>query len=154
MPRTWLRVMLTSLGVLALAAWSGVTAAAAPPVVPASSLSAVRISLPASTLTEDQKILHVLNRLGYGPRPGDVERVKAMGLAAYFQQQLYPEAIPDRAVEPKLKNLSTLGMTTAELVREFPQPDPKLRQKIASGELSRTEMMEMLPLEKRPIRII
>ncbi len=88
--------MLKSLGVLAL------RAAAAPPVVLASSLSAVQISLPASPLTEEQKILHVLNRLGYGPRPGDVERAKAMGLTAYLQQQLYPEAIPDRAVEPRL----------------------------------------------------
>ena len=154
MPRTWLRVTLVFLGVLASTACSGATAAAPLLSVPASSPRAAQISLPASPLTEEQKILHVLNRLGYGPRPGDVERVKALGLTAYLQQQLYPEAIPDRAVEPKLKNLSTLGMTTAELMREFPQPDPKLRQKIARGELSRAEMMEMSPLEKRPIRIV
>ena len=154
MARTWLRVTLASLGVLALAAWSGVTAAAPPPGVSASSPAAVQITLPASPLMEEQKILHVLNRLGYGPRPGDVERVEGMGLAAYLQQQLYPEAIPDRAVEQKLKNLTTLTMTSAELMREFPQPDPKLRQKIATGELSRAEMMEMFPPEKRPIRII
>ncbi|MFZ1059426.1 MAG: DUF1800 domain-containing protein [Candidatus Rokuibacteriota bacterium] len=154
MAQTWLRVTLASLGVLALAACSGVTAAAPPPVVPASSPAAVQITLPASPLMEEQKILHVLNRLGYGPRPGDVERVEGMGLAAYLQQQLYPEAIPDRAVEQKLKNLTTLTMTSAELMKEFPQPDPKLRQKIATGELSRAEMMEMFPPEKRPIRII
>jgi hypothetical protein len=39
--------------------------------------------LPPSSLTEEQQILHVLNRLGYGPRPGDVERVRRMRLAAY-----------------------------------------------------------------------
>ena len=37
--------------------------------------------LPKTSLTEDQAILHALNRLGYGPRPGDVERVKQIGLA-------------------------------------------------------------------------
>jgi uncharacterized protein (DUF1800 family) len=144
--------MLVSLGVLALAACSPAMAAAPPPVVRASSGPAVQI--PASPLTEEQKILHVLNRLGYGPRPGDVERVKAMGLTAYLQQQLSPDAIPDREVAQKLKALTTLSMTPAELMREFPQPDPKLRQKVANGELSRAEMVEMFPLEKRPIRII
>src|SRR3990167_8174428 len=111
MAQTWLRVTLASLGVLALAACSGVTAAAPPPVVPASSPAAVQITLPASPLREEQNTLHVLIRLGYGPRPGDVERVEGMGLAAFLQQQLSPEAIPDRAVEQKLKKLTTLTMT-------------------------------------------
>ena len=153
MPRTWLRVTLVFLGMVASAACSGATAGAPPPVSVASTPT-ITISLPASPLSEEQKILHVLNRLGYGPRPGDVERVGAMGLAAYLQQQLYPEAIPDREVAQKLKSLATLSMTPAELMKEFPQPDPKLRQKIANGELSRAEMMEMFPPEKRPIRII
>ncbi len=38
----------------------------------------------AAKLDEDQRILHVLNRLGFGARPGDVERVKAMGLDNYI----------------------------------------------------------------------
>ena len=53
-------------------------------------------------LTEDQKIVHVLNRLGFGPRPGDVEKVKAMGLSKYIDQQLRPETIDDKAVDAKL----------------------------------------------------
>src|SRR3972149_5363251 len=106
MARTWLRVTLASLGVLALAACSEVTAAAPPPGVSASSPAAVQITLPASPLMEEQKILHVLNRLGYGPRPGDVERGEGMGLAAHPPQPLYPEAIPDRGVEAKLKKLT------------------------------------------------
>jgi len=148
------RATLVSLVVLGLVPCSGATAAA--PVQAASSPSSprVQISLPPSPLTEDQKILHALNRLGYGPRPGDVERVKARGLAAYLEEQLYPEAIPDPAVDRELKNLSVLSMTTSELMREFPQPDPKLRQKIANGEMSRAEAMEMFPLEKRPVRIV
>jgi uncharacterized protein (DUF1800 family) len=58
-------------------------------------------------LSEDQRILHVLNRLGFGARPGDVERVKAMGVDKYIEQQLTPEKIDDSASEAKLQNLET-----------------------------------------------
>src|ERR1041385_7099185 len=51
--------------------------------------------LPTTTLTGDQAIMHALNRLGYGPRPGDVEHVKQMGLAKWIDQQLHPESIND-----------------------------------------------------------
>src|SRR4051794_37240907 len=50
---------------------------------------------PARPLTEDEKIVHALNRLAFGPRPGDVERVKAMGLSRYLDQQLHPERVDD-----------------------------------------------------------
>ncbi len=53
-------------------------------------------------LTEDQKIVHVLNRMGFGPRPSDVQKVKAMGLAKYIDQQLRPETIDDKATEATL----------------------------------------------------
>ena len=43
-----------------------------------------RLTLPLTTLDPDRQVLHVLNRLAYGPRPGDVERVRAMGLAAWI----------------------------------------------------------------------
>ena len=46
-------------------------------------------------LTEEQKIAHVLNRLGFGARPGDIEKVKAMGLEKYLDQQLSPSSIND-----------------------------------------------------------
>ena len=73
-------------------------------------------------LNEDQRILHVLNRLGFGARPGDVERVKAMGLDNYINQQLNPEKINDAVADAKVKDLSTLNMTTAQLYEKFPQP--------------------------------
>jgi len=86
-------------------------------------------------LTEDQRILHVLNRLGFGARPGDVERVKAMGLDNYINQQLSPEKISDSVAENKLAELTTLNMTTAELYGKFPQPGQLLRQLQARGML-------------------
>ncbi len=54
-------------------------------------------------LTKDQKILHVLNRLGFGARPGNVEKVKSMGLNRYIERQLDPDSIPDADVQAKLK---------------------------------------------------
>src|ERR1043166_5678041 len=79
-------------------------------------------------LTEDQRILHVLNRLGFGARPGDVERVKAMGVDKYIELQLNPEKIDDSASEAKLQNLETLRMSTAELYERYPQPGQLLKQ--------------------------
>jgi uncharacterized protein (DUF1800 family) len=89
----------------------------------------------APRLNEDQRILHVLNRLGFGARPGDIERVKAMGVDQYVNQQLSPEKISDEVAEAKLKNLSTLNMSTAELYEKFPQPGQLLRLLERRGDL-------------------
>ena len=67
----------------------------------------------AKTLTEDQKILHVLNRLGFGARPGDLERVKKIGLDKYIDQQLNPSTIDDSVAEAKVKGLEIFNMSTA-----------------------------------------
>ena len=82
----------------------------------------------AAKLSEDQRILHVLNRLGFGSRPGDVERVKAMGVDKYIELQLNPEKIDDGSSEAKLQNLETLRMSTAELYEKYPQPGQLLKQ--------------------------
>src|SRR6185312_16412330 len=81
----------------------------------------------SASLNQEQRILHVLNRLGFGARPGDVERVKAIGLDSYINQQLNPGGISDSVLEAKLqdRNLSTLTMTTAQLLEKYPKPgDP------------------------------
>src|ERR1700757_1681219 len=49
----------------------------------------------APQMTGDQKVLYALNRLAYGPRPGDVEAVKKFGLDRWIELQLHPEVIPD-----------------------------------------------------------
>ena len=54
-------------------------------------------------LTEDQRAIHVLNRLGFGPRPGDIDRVLEMGLEAYIEQQLHPEDIESPRLAEKLQ---------------------------------------------------
>ena len=96
----------------------------------AQSFVSVTAQKPTKTrgLSEEQRILHVLNRLGFGARPGDVERVKAMGVENYINQQLNPEKVADTVAENKVKELSVLNMTTAELYEKFPQPGQLLRQ--------------------------
>ena len=80
------------------------------------------------TLTEDQKIIHVLSRLGFGARPGDVDRVKQMGIDKYIEQQLNPSSINDSAAEGKVKGFDVFGMSTAEVFAKYPNPGALLRQ--------------------------
>ncbi len=94
---------------------------------------APRLALPASALPMDERIVHVLDRLGYGPRPGDVERVRRMGLAAYIDGQLHPERIADDGVDAALAPYRTLALTTAELLREYPRPRPGPAARPAPG---------------------
>jgi uncharacterized protein (DUF1800 family) len=84
--------------------------------------------LPISQLSTDEAILHALNRLGYGPRPGDVERVKQMGLAKWIDRQLNPKSIDDSAVEARLNIYPTLTKTTAQLMAEYPNPKQATKQ--------------------------
>src|SRR5580658_439635 len=79
-------------------------------------------NLPITELSADEAILHALNRLAYGPRPGDLERVRQMGLAKWIDQQLNPNSIDDKALEARLENYPTLKMSSAKLIEEFPQP--------------------------------
>jgi uncharacterized protein (DUF1800 family) len=86
--------------------------------------------LPVTELSADEAILHALNRLAYGPRPGDLERVRQMGLAKWIEQQLNPNAIEDRAVEARLEQFPTLRMSTSRLLAEYPRP--KQQEKLAA----------------------
>src|SRR4026208_630054 len=86
-------------------------------------------------LSDEQRIIHVLNRLGFGARPGDLERVKSIGLDNYINQQLSPEKISDTVAENKLKDLTVLDMSTVELYAKYPQPGQLLRQLQQQGML-------------------
>jgi uncharacterized protein (DUF1800 family) len=85
----------------------------------------------AASLTEEHKIVHVLNRAGFGPRPGDVERVRRMGLASYLELQLHPSKIEDSAAESRLSELKTLTMSTSQLFEQYP---PRIQRKSRSDE--------------------
>src|SRR6266567_946347 len=84
--------------------------------------------LPITDLTPDEAVSHALNRLAYGPRPGDVERVRQIGLAKWIEQQLNPNSIDDKAMEARLQDYPTLRLSTAKLIDEYPQPKQAEKQ--------------------------
>jgi uncharacterized protein (DUF1800 family) len=72
-------------------------------------------------LSGEKKIVHALRRLTFGPRPGDVERVRSMGLNKWIDQQLHPERIAENpALEPKLAKLASLRMSSSDIVQLYP----------------------------------
>jgi uncharacterized protein (DUF1800 family) len=94
-------------------------------------------------LTEDQKILHVLNRLGFGARPGDVERVKAIGINKYIEQQLNPSAITDSVADAKVKNLDVLQMSNEELFAKYPNPAAVLQVVARNNNLDKSDVAQI-----------
>src|SRR6266850_5583676 len=101
--------------------------------------------LPISELSPDEAILHALNRLAYGPRPRDVERVRQMGLAKWIEEQLNPASIGDQALQARLANYPTLRLSTAKLIEEYPQP--KQAAKLAG--LTKEEFKEQQAEKRR-----
>ncbi len=73
-------------------------------------------------LTEEQKVIHLLDRITFGARPGDVERVMKMGWEKFLDEQLHPERIADQTVEQKLKNIESIHLSNSELARYYPPP--------------------------------
>jgi len=71
----------------------------------------------------DKKPLHALNRLTFGPRPGDVDAVRKMGLKKWIDRQLHPERIPQNPeLLAKLQPLDTLQMSTPVMLAHYPTP--------------------------------
>jgi uncharacterized protein (DUF1800 family) len=82
-----------------------------------------------SATPANPKVLHVLNRLSLGIRPGDIQKVEAMGIDRYIQQQLQPDSIPEpAALNQQLAQLNTLSMNPVDLAQQF---RPAKRQKLA-----------------------
>jgi uncharacterized protein (DUF1800 family) len=109
---------------------------------------------PARPPDEDAAALHLLQRVTYGPRPGDVARVRTRGLQAWLEDQLDPARIDDTPVETALLALPTLTMSIADLRREYPRPDPELQRRLASGEMTPRQIREQYPADRRPARIV
>ena len=104
--------------------------------------------LPITELSADEAILHALNRLAYGPRPGDVERVRQMGLARWIDLQLNPKALDDSAMEARLRTYPTLQMSTAQLIAEYPNPKQAVNQAAKQAGLANADTNQQQALQK------
>jgi len=88
----------------------------------------------SSQMPEQKRAIHALSRLTFGPRPGDTNRVMAMGVDNWIDQQLHPDKIDDHTLEARLAPLRTLRMDTREIVENFP-PDQVIKV-VAEGKQS------------------
>jgi uncharacterized protein (DUF1800 family) len=66
-----------------------------------------------------QDITHLLNRIAFGPRPGDGERIHEIGAVKYLESQLYPDRINDDSTLSRLAHLSSIEMSTSELTQKY-----------------------------------
>jgi uncharacterized protein (DUF1800 family) len=91
---------------------------------------------PTSTpqVDEQKQAVHALNRLTFGPRPGDVDHVLAIGLDKWIDQQIHPEKIDDSALDARLSPFRTLRMDTREIVQNF--PSEQMIKAVADGKQS------------------
>src|SRR4051812_6708124 len=78
--------------------------------------------------TADQQVQQVLNRLGFGPRPGDVAKVRAMGVDQWIALQLAPDRIEDGAADRIVASYEMLGKPTSELVAMYEEGQRVIRQ--------------------------
>ena len=95
----------------------------------------------AAPLDEHKRALHALNRLTFGPRPGEVDEVRRLGVDKWIDRQLHPGRIDDSALEARLSSFRTLHMTTREIVENF--PNNEMIKQIATGKA---------PMPQDPVR--
>ena len=95
----------------------------------------------AGAMAEQKRAVHALNRLGFGPRPGDVERVAQIGVDKWIELQLHPDKIADSALEARIASFRTLRMNTREIVENFPNND--IIRQVSEGKI---------PMPRDPVR--
>src|SRR3954466_11194768 len=76
----------------------------------------------AAPLPDERAIVHALNRLAFGPRPGDVQRIAAFGLQKYIDQQLRPDRVEDAGMAVRLAGLPTSAMSSRDLIEQYELP--------------------------------
>src|SRR5208283_2921237 len=94
----------------------------------------------SAALDEQKRAMQALNRLTFGPRPGDFERVAQMGLDKWIDLQLHPEKIDDSAIEAKLAPFRTLQMNTREVAEgKMAMPRDPTRRAVYEAQVQRYE---------------
>ena len=88
----------------------------------------------STRLTEEQKVIHFLNRTSFGPTREEVQKVNRLGIRAYLEEQLRPEKISDSLVEEKLAGLKTMRLSSRELIELYPPPRQQAGQQEMMGQ--------------------
>jgi len=96
----------------------------------------------SSAAPDTATVEHVLNRMAFGARPGDIQRLQSMGLERYLDQQLHPERLSDRAVAPRLASLTTVAMSSREIADKIETPQIEARKAKKDGEPATPQDMQ------------
>ena len=124
----------------------------------------------ADRLSERERAIHALDRLAFGPRPGDVERVTAMGVDRWIGLQLHPDRLPeDPTLEARLPGKDVLSLSNTELIARFDAPLREARKRVAAEKAKASDspadegsdeagtaarVRAMVPPENRPRRLL
>jgi uncharacterized protein (DUF1800 family) len=92
----------------------------------------------------DQRILHALNRFTFGPRPGDLEAIRAMGLDQWFSQQLHPDTLDQSGLNARLAQFPAMQLDPQTLLFRFPS-NAIIRQ-IADGKATMPQHPALRPI--------
>jgi len=85
-------------------------------------------------IADDLRVIHVLNRLSLGPAPGDIDRVKRIGVQRYIQEQLHPDSIPEPdGLAREIAGLETLSMGPVALFVKYQAALNQARKSFAQG---------------------
>lgn len=113
--------------------------------------SNLRLNSTASRHPDRRAALHVLNRTTFGPRPGDVERVQAMGLVAYIAEQLHPEMLPDGRTDARLASMIDLAIGSRAFAADYYLPMVASRQVFTDTQKTTTTSLPRLGWRLLPI---
>jgi uncharacterized protein (DUF1800 family) len=103
-------------------------------LVAVSLVLSVGSAIAANDLPGDERALHVLNRLGYGPRPGDIDAVSRLGVDRYIDMQLHPESIPlPDSLSARLSSLPAIGMSAGYALSQFQMAQQAAKTAAANG---------------------
>ena len=128
------------------------------PILALAALTVIPTLESAATIPDDEaSVTHALNRLAFGPAPGQVETVREMGLGRWIDEQLQPHRLDDQALDQRLARFETLNLDSATIARDYFLPARQQRrarqQAAAAGDASRrntmTPMTDVIRQERR-----
>ncbi|HWJ94217.1 MAG TPA: DUF1800 family protein, partial [Telluria sp.] len=111
--------------------------------------------LRAAPLSSEQQAAHALNRLAFGPRPGDIERVARLGVRKYIDEQLDPGSIPMPVeLTRRLAALDTPNRSAGDVLGEFVELRREVRNEEEGAQQRRRAALAKMTREMAEARLV
>jgi len=122
--------------------------------VGALALCACMVGSASAVPPSQAEAIHVLNRLGYGPAPGDIDRVQRIGIDRYIDEQLHPERLPlPASLEQQLAALGATQLSQRELIAQYREAAQAAKNNDNDGKAMRRELYQRVSLESGEARL-